>query len=95
MLTAIQKGSIDSFRMINSALISPAVGVRPRLMALADVGSGTGVPALLGGSEYLVLDEGVDIEECSEGSELVDSTDNRGWTTACPDAYISRLVLRN
>jgi hypothetical protein len=25
-------------------------------MVLADVGSGTGVPVLLGGSEYLVLD---------------------------------------
>jgi len=81
--------------MLGRIMLTAAVGVRARLMALADVGSGTGVPALLGGSEYLVLDEGVDIEECSEGSELVDSTDNRGWTTACPDVYISRLVLRD
>jgi hypothetical protein len=51
-------------------------------MVLADVGnSDTGVPPLLGGSEY--LEERVYIEECcsEDGERVCDITDNRGWTT--------------
>lgn len=64
------------------------VGVLDRPRVLAELDRGTGVPDVLEGSEWRVFDAADEADACSEGNELVESIDNRGWTTAWPVAYI-------
>lgn len=79
--------------MFGRTRLTAVIGVFDKLNVLADVGIGTGVLLPEGGRENRVVEEAVPRDECSDGSELVESTESRGWTTAWPEVYIVQVQL--